>query len=161
MNIDVVGHFDTPEGLTEMRCRLHRLSINGAVIDDVLGMVDVVEEEIQRRDALDETGLDMGPLGAGNDPGHQVERKNPPGPLIIAIHREGDPLLQEGGIRPELLRGEFLRRHPVDRLHHGFVMGTDLPGGGENFIKKRFGSVVLKKGRHEEVVPILSRTRAN
>ena len=66
-------------------------------------MIHVVEEEIQRGDALDQACLHMLPLRTRNDARHQVEGKDSLSALVVAIDGERDPLLQEssiGGLLP-------------------------------------------------------------
>ncbi|MDT4872097.1 hypothetical protein FQZ97_1072640 [compost metagenome] len=70
------------------------LGRNDAGLDDVLVVVDVVQEAVERGDALHQPLFHALPLVGGNDPGQQVERDQPLGAgavlVLGAVHREGD-----------------------------------------------------------------------
>jgi hypothetical protein len=76
--------------------RVHELGGNDAVAQILLLPVDVEQEEVQGGDALHEAGLDPLPLLGGNDARHEVEREDALDALLLAVHREGDALVQEG-----------------------------------------------------------------
>ncbi len=67
-------------------------------LEDALVGIDVLEEEVERLHPLDEAGLDFGPFGRGDDAGHQVERKDALGALLVTVDGEGDALAEEGGV---------------------------------------------------------------
>jgi hypothetical protein len=95
-------------------------------------VVHVVDERVQRPDALRQPALDRRPLGRGQDAGHQIQR---PGAIaLLAIGAgdlEGDPLLHEDRVatvagRLERLRSEPLqRRHQRGRVRMGHAVGVD------------------------------------
>jgi hypothetical protein len=68
-------------------------------------VVDVVDEAVERADALHQPALDVVPLGRGQDPRHEVERERAvanhaaAGPIgaraVVAGRVEGDALLDE------------------------------------------------------------------
>src|SRR5690606_20079099 len=96
-----------------------------AIPKDVLLMVDVVEEEIQRDDPLGEPGVQQLPFVRGDHPRYRVEGENSFGTTIIVVNVERHPLPQEmpvarGPSRLEILGGQ-LRKPP----QKGLVMGTD------------------------------------
>ena len=75
-------------------------------------MIEVVEEQVERGDALRQTALDDVPVGAGDDPREEVVRKNAFGPFLTAVDGEGDALVEEREISlmlaaPQLLGGEL------------------------------------------------------
>ena len=58
-------------------------------------MVDVLEEQVERGDALGQPLFDRAPFGRGEDARHQVVGEDPLGALLLAVDREGDALVQE------------------------------------------------------------------
>ena len=68
------------------------------VAQDALVVVDVVEEEVERGDALAQPALDVLPLGARDDARDQVEREDALEPLLLAVDGEGDALVEERGV---------------------------------------------------------------
>ena len=69
---------------------------NEPVADDPGRAVDVVQEELERPDPLGHPGRHLGPLGAGEDPGHDVEGER----ALLAVEVEGDALVHEGPGQP-------------------------------------------------------------
>ena len=74
-------------------------------------MIDVVQEKIERGDPLDQPALDQVPFVRRNDARDQVEGKNPLGPLVVVIDREGDAL-GEKTRRGQIAFALEIRRHP-------------------------------------------------
>ena len=66
------------------------------VADDAGGAVDVGQEELERPHPLGHPRRHLGPLGAGEDPGHHVEGER----SLLAVEVEGDPLVHEGPGQP-------------------------------------------------------------
>ena len=95
--------------------------------EDPALVVDVLEEQVDRRQALREAADERAPLGGGDDPGQQVERKDPLGALLVAVDGEGDALGQEGLVRLDLPQRQLPRRGGAELIEEGPVLG---PGGG-------------------------------
>ena len=57
--------------------------------------VHILQEEIQRHDALREAAVDALPFRMRQDARDQIERKQPLGSPAVAVYREGDSLNQE------------------------------------------------------------------
>jgi hypothetical protein len=69
--------------------------------DDLALVVDVVDEAVQRADALREAALDVVPLGRGQDPRDQVERERAVlDGAVLAGGVERDALLDEDRVAP-------------------------------------------------------------
>ena len=77
---------------------------NHARLQDLLVVVDVVDEGVQRPHPLFEPRLQAHPFLHRQDPGHDVEGDQPLGTLFLAIDREGDahPMEQSVRLRPLL-----------------------------------------------------------
>ena len=71
-------------------------------------MIDVVDEGVERPDALLEAGLQAHPFLRGQHPRHDIERDQPLGALLLAIDRERDADPMEQGVRLRALLGEAL-----------------------------------------------------
>jgi hypothetical protein len=82
-----------------------QLPRHDAVVHDLAPVVDVVDEAVQRPDALGEAALDLRPLGGRDHPRDEIQRERP------VAHRsgfgpahpagvEGDALLHEDGVAP-------------------------------------------------------------
>jgi hypothetical protein len=78
----------------ELRVVQDLLGRDDAGLDDFLVVVDVVQEAVERRDALHQALFHAGPLVGGNDARDEVERNEPLGAgavlVLGAVHREGD-----------------------------------------------------------------------
>ncbi len=73
-------------------------------------MVEVVDEQVEGLDPLLEAGLDLAPFVVRNDPRHDVEGKDPFGPLFVTVDTEGDPHLQQGLLGRLLAALQLLER---------------------------------------------------
>ena len=59
-----------------------------AVLEDALGVINVVNEQVERLDALLQAVLDGGPVRRADDAGQDVKRKDALGARFVAVHRE-------------------------------------------------------------------------
>ena len=62
VDVDVLGHVEAHELGAEMLRALDDFLRDDPFLQDALVVIDVVQEHVQRRDALDEAALDMLPL---------------------------------------------------------------------------------------------------
>ena len=83
-------------------------------------VVDVVEEEVERRDTLDQPALHRLPFRGGDDARQQVVGEDAFGAPRVAVDGEGDALVEEGEIGGLLagvqLRGRQLQEPFVEEL---------------------------------------------
>jgi len=80
MDVDVLGDVESHEFPAEMLRPENVVGRDDAILEDLLVMVDVVQEEIERGDALDEAFFHPLPFVAGNDSGDEIEGKDALGP---------------------------------------------------------------------------------
>ena len=97
-------------------------------------MVDVVQERVERLHALPQSAIEDLPFVGGNDPRHEVERNEPLGPGILAVHRERDPdpVKRALGLVP-FLRDPVLRG-AVQPPGKSAVRGPDVAIRGAHFV---------------------------
>ena len=95
------------------------------------------EEEVERAHALDQPALEPLPLLAGNHPRDQVEREDPLDPLLLAVDREADALVDERQLdrTPPLL--ELVGAEPAELLRERPVVRPRLPGRREHLVEER------------------------
>ena len=79
VRINLVRHIDADHLGAELGVVLNLLARHNARLDDLLVVVNVVDESVERRDALHQPFLHAGPLVRGNDAGNQVKRNQPLG----------------------------------------------------------------------------------
>ena len=113
-------------------------------------MIDVVEEEVERSDALGEAFLDGLPLIGRDDTRKGVERKDSFGAPVIVIDGEGDLLLEERELHGVALAEEFFLGEIPESLGEHPVVGTDpgIPGAavfGKHFVVELFRLIVLEE----------------
>ena len=114
-----------------------------AVLEDLLIVVDVVQEEVERRDALDQPLLDPPPLAVGNDPRHQIKGEDALGSLIVIVDREGDAASHEGQIDRRLLPTVLRLIKDLEPLGDPSVVRPHGRLVGEHFVKEVFGFVAV------------------
>ncbi len=90
LRIDVVRQVDAHHLGAELGVAEHLLLRHDAGLEDFLVVIDVVEEAVERGDALLQPGFEVLPFRRGNDARNQVERNEPLGACLVAIHRESD-----------------------------------------------------------------------
>ena len=73
--VDPARRPDPVRGAREPRARHDQVPRHEPLVDDLAPVVDVVDEVVQRPDALRQAALDRRPLGRGDDARHEVERE--------------------------------------------------------------------------------------
>ena len=94
--------------------------------DHPLLVVDVVDEQVEREQALDETALDDGPLVAGDHAGDEVERPGTVDVGAVGVHGERDAHRQDLDLGDPLPLGQLLRAESVEHRHQRGGDGTRL-----------------------------------
>ncbi len=92
-----------------------------AGLDDLLAMVDVVHEGVERAHALLDAGREATPLGGRNDSRDDVEGDEALGRFLLAVHREGDAGAAEHGLGLEQLLLEVVQLLVPSPLGHGGI----------------------------------------
>ena len=93
-----------------------QLARHAAGAQDLLAVIDVVEEGVERLHALLDALRQPAPFGAGDDARHDVERDQPLGRFLLAIDGEGDAGLAEHALGIAHLLGQprrILRLQPA------------------------------------------------
>ena len=92
--IDVPGHLHASHLGAVLGVVQHQVGRNNARTQDVLPVVDVMDEAVERRHSLHQAALHLRPFMAGDDAGDQVERNQPLAArtafVLGAIHRKRD-----------------------------------------------------------------------
>jgi hypothetical protein len=109
--------------------------------------VHVLQEEIQRHDALRKPPIDARPFGVRNDAWDEVERKKPLGAATVAVNGERDALNQERKVGEFATLLELRGRHPGHAVKEFGVVRARLSGGGEHLVVKAAGFVPFEQTR--------------
>ena len=122
--VDAAGRADAVRGAGEGGAGDDQLPRHLAVVDDLARVVDVIDEVVQRTDALGQAALDLLPLVGRDDPRHQVQRERAvldrAGARGAGVER--DPLLHEdrvtaaAGLRQGFGSQRLQRRHERARM---------------------------------------------
>ena len=78
------------------------------IAQDVLVVVDVLEEQVQRGQPLHQAALDLLPFGGGDDARHRVHRPDALDAFFLAVDGEADAVLQHGQVGHRLAAAELL-----------------------------------------------------
>src|SRR5208283_5854070 len=76
--------------------RINDFARHHPVLDDLLVVVNVIDEQVERLDPLFEPLFDPAPFGSRNDPREDVEGKYLLQARLLAINVESDAHLQQG-----------------------------------------------------------------
>jgi len=119
---------------------------NDSVLDDFLLVIDVVEKQVQRKDALGEAPFEIFPFLGGNDARDEVERENAFGAAGIAVDVEGDTLAQEGEIDRMAFGVKILAREVAESGMEFLVM-AERPAAiaTEHFVEEADGVVTVQQ----------------
>ncbi len=125
VGVDIQRHLDALHGRSVLRVIQDLFGRNDARLQDVLVVVHIVQEAVQRGHALHQAGLQLGPLGGVDHARNDVEWDQAFLAGVVAVHSERDPhaLEVQLGFRPLLidqmrgLLGEPIRERLVMRPH--------------------------------------------
>ena len=106
------------------------------VLEDLLVVVDVVDEVVERVDALFEPALDPLPLLGAHDAGDQVERKNALRAGGVAVDVEGDAHLQQQTLGGTLAAQQLPVFERLNGLEQQAGFRPDLAAGVEHLVMK-------------------------
>ena len=116
--VDAAGRADAVDRPRELLATDDQRPRHDPRLDDLVRVVDVVDERVQRPDPLRQAALDDRPLGAGQHPRHEVQRPGTVTTLAIgARHLERDPLLHEDRVAALAGGAERLRTEAIERGH--------------------------------------------
>ena len=122
---------------------------NDAVAQNVLRMVNVVQKQIERGDALHQPALDQFPFLRRNDARNEIERENPFRSLVVVVDGEGNALAEKRGGGQGAFALEFFALHFREALEQFAVMGPRHAGAGKHFVEKFSDFVIGEKVAHE------------
>ena len=135
-------HQTPPGGFRPTHCFRKLLAVptmlggDDAVLDDLLVVVDVVDEQVQRADPLLEAALDPVPFGGRDDPRDDVERKDPLGAGAVAVDVERDPHVQQRALGRLLAAQQLAVRHRLDQLDQRPGGRSRLAAGLEHLVEE-------------------------
>ena len=99
VDVLVVRHVDADHLPPEVAGAHDQPAGHDAVAEDLLLVVDVVDEAVERADALLQPGLDQPPLVGRDQARDEVEGEDALGALLlVGVDGEGDPLVQERAV---------------------------------------------------------------
>jgi hypothetical protein len=134
-------------GAKIFRLRQH-LGREHAVGDDALPVVDIVDEAVERTQALLEAGLHLAPLARGDGARNDVEGPGAVDVALLGIDREGHPKLADGGLRhapPRLDLGVAERRQAG---HQAPCRGPRVTGTADQLVEETAAVVLRPVQRH-------------
>src|ERR1700674_2443788 len=94
-DVDPARHRQVAHLTTEVAATVYQFPRYDAIRQDFSGVIDVLQEKIQRCDSLGESTFDFAPFVVGNDSGEEIIRKDTFDAFVVAIYREGDSLVQK------------------------------------------------------------------
>ena len=168
VGVDAARRADAVDDPGEVAARHHEPPRHHAGADDLARVVDVVDEGVERADALGQAALDRDPLVRRDDARHQVQREGPVLGAVLAGQLEGDALLHEGGVAPAPSGGQVLGAHLLQGGDQLRGVGRRHPARpGEDLVEEALAGVVLDRDRdglggHRRVIlaPFVNRRHA-
>ena len=112
VGVDAAGRVEAHHLPAEVARAEDELGRDLALAEDPLLVVDVVEEQVERPDALREPSLEALPVGARDHAGDQVDGEDPLERVLGVVDGEADALVQERGVDGPAPLLELLDREP-------------------------------------------------
>ena len=135
------GHVDALHLRAVLGVAEHLLGGNDARLQDLLIMVDVVDEGVQRPDALLEPRLEPHPLLGGQHARHDVEGNQPLGALFLPVDRESDSDPVEQRIRLGTLLSQPLGGLSLQPFVVALVVGSRGATVRIHFVVRRIDQI--------------------
>ncbi len=137
VGVDIAGDVEADHLPPEVARAEDEVGRHDPGLEDLLAVVDVGEEEVQRAQPLHEAALDHLPLVRGNDPWHEIEREDPVGACVVAVDGEPDALGEEEGVRDPDPLVELARAHCREALREQPVVHPRMLRGLEHLVEER------------------------
>ena len=116
VRVDAAGNVEADHLAPEVARAEDEIGRHDPGLEDLLAVVDVGEEEVERAQPLHEAALDHLPLVGRDDPRDEVEREDAVGARVVAVDREADALGEEERVRdPDALLELRRRSSPTRR----------------------------------------------
>jgi len=128
--VDAARRADAVRGAGEARAGDDQLPRDEPVVDDLAPVVDVVDERVERPDALGEAALDRRPLAGRDDPRHEVERERAVADRSVGVRAGGierDALLREDRVASAAGLRERLWPERLQRIDERPGVGARRP----------------------------------
>jgi len=132
---DLARRNDVQELALVLLARQDDLRRDDTVLEALLALIDVEDEEVQRRDPLDQPRLQPLPLARGNHAGHEVEREDPLRALLLAVHRERDALVHQRELLQALAPLDLALGERFQNRDEGLVVLARGPFLVEGFVE--------------------------
>src|SRR6267143_2382971 len=124
MRVHLVGQFEAEHRHLISLVRQHLLGRDHARLEDLLPVVDVVQEAVERGHALHQPGGELVPLSPRDDARDGVERNEALGARLVAVHGERDADAMEQEVGFAALLGDAVRRSLREPVGEGAKMRT-------------------------------------
>ena len=113
---------------------VNNVSGHDAVFNDFSLMIDIFEEQIQRRDPLSQSALDLFPFRRCDNPGQQIVRKNPLRAFVISVDGKGDPLVEERLVSLVFAPSQLARTQAQKQVVKLTILFSRMLQGAEHLI---------------------------
>ena len=134
VDIGVERHRQAAHLAPVMLRAVDQIARHEAVVQDPPVVVDVLQEKIERRDALLQACFEPVPFRGRDDARQKIGRDDSFGRLIVAVDREGDALMQERLLARLLPQAEFFGRQFGEAAMQLCVVRPHASVGGEHLV---------------------------
>ena len=144
-HVDVAVHADAAHLTAIVLAAVEQLARHDALGEDAALVVDVLQEQVDGRQALRQAVDERLPLGGGDDPRQEIERKDTLGAFFVAVDGEGDALGEERLVGLDLSQPELARRRHAELVEKGTVWLPGITGGVEHLVVAGAGVIAGKQ----------------
>ncbi len=141
------GRIEADHFLAEALRAEHQLGRDDAFLENALVVIDVVQKQVHRLDALQQAVFDRGPFVGGKHARDQVEGKDLLDAAAVGVDGEGDALVDEDQVGAARRRWNSSARSLPETLDQRPAMRVRLPRRLEQFVPGRGMAVIAGEKR--------------
>ena len=135
------GGIETHAGLPETLRRADDLLGDHSILDDLLVVVDVVQEQVERSNPLPKSAFDPIPFLPCDEAGHKVEREDTFLAALVAVDVERNAQVHQVPLSGFVVAQEVTFGERVDPVHQAAELRARRAVGEEKLVVKAAGVV--------------------
>ncbi len=116
IDIGFVRDRDAAHARAVVRVAEDQIGGKNAVFQDLLVVIEVIEQQVQRGHPLNDAGLDVAPFLGRDQAGDRIERQDPVDRAGLRVDRKGDPVIIERLLGGDGAPAEVGYREPAQTL---------------------------------------------
>ncbi len=144
-DVNIARHLQAAHLAAEVLTAVDDLARHKTLVQDLALVVDIVQEEIERRDPLRQSLLDMRPFLAGHDARQQIVGEDALRAFFPAIDGKSNALGQKRNIGGALAALQLVPGNAGQCIEQFLVLGANLSVLGEHLVKGMIEKILRQR----------------